>query len=234
MPDNLKRRLPELISEGYSGFNLTLPHKELALPLCDYVDETAQQIGAVNTIFVRGGELHGTNTDMFGFIENIKAQHSGFDFVAGPAVVLGAGGAARAIVHGLLQEGAPEILILNRTRSKAEALAADTGDRAVRVADWGRRSETLSGAHLLVNTTALGMAGKANLDINLVHLPVAALVADIVYVPLYTDLLRAAQARGNPICTGFGMLLQQARPAFEKWYGIMPDVDDYLVGLIEK
>lgn len=228
-PDELAARLPELLAQGYGGFNFTLPHKELVLPFCDHVDDAALAIGAVNTIFLRDGKMHGTNTDMFGFVENIKAQHSGFDFAAGPSVVLGAGGAARAIVHGLQQEGAPEILLLNRTRSKAEALACD----GVVVRDWQERNAALEGAHLLVNTTALGMTGQPPLDIDLAALPKTALVADIVYAPLYSDLLQQAQARGNPFCTGFGMLLQQARPAFEQWYGILPDVDDYLTGLVE-
>lgn len=225
-PEDLSVRLPELLREGgYTGFNLTLPHKELALDICDDVDDLAKAVGAVNTVALKGSRIIGTNTDVFGFIENIKQSAPAFNFTSGPAVILGAGGAAKAILHGLLQSGVPDIKITNRTRSKAEALATDPRVTAI---DWNNRSIALEGANLLVNTTALGMSGQPPLDIDLTALPTTALVTDIVYAPLMTDLLTAATSRGNLIVTGIGMLLHQARPAFEIWYGVLPDIDDAL------
>lgn len=221
-PEDLATRLPQLLrEEGYAGFNLTIPHKELALNICDDIDDLARTIGAVNTVWLEDNRIKGTNTDAFGFMENLGP----IDLTSGPAIILGAGGAAKAIIHALLQAGAPEISLLNRTRAKADALATDP---RITVIDWADRSVALNGASLLVNTTALGMQGKPHLDINLGALPYDALVSDIVYAPLMTDLLTRAAERGNPISTGIGMLLHQARPAFEKWYGIMPDITQAL------
>lgn len=232
-PENLGREMHRLIKEeGYGGFNLTIPHKIMALDICDEIDDLAKNVGAVNTVFVRDGKICGTNTDVFGFIENIKTYKPGFDFTAGPAVVLGAGGAAKAVVYGLLQEGAPEIRLVNRSRNRAEALAGVMGDK-VRVFDWAQRGKILSDANVLVNTTALGMDGQLPLEIDLEKLPQAALVNDIVYAPLFTDLLSAAMARGNPVVTGIGMLLHQARPAFKAWFGVMPDVGAGLEDLVQ-
>lgn len=231
-PEELLTQLPILFDQHfYTGFNLTIPHKELVLPLCDEIDETAQKIGAVNTILRRpDGSIFGTNTDAFGFIYNIKQNYPHFDFTKNAAVVLGAGGAAKAIIHGLLEAGAPQIILLNRTREKADLLAKT--DARIIAQDWDQRSACLSGANLLVNTTALGMQGQAALDINLSKLPLDALVSDIVYAPLMTDLLLTAQQRGNPVITGIGMLLHQARPAFKLWYGIMPEVSPALEALV--
>lgn len=226
-PEDFTDQLRALVGKGYSGFNLTVPHKELAFDLCDEVDELAHAVGAVNTIYLEGDRLCGTNTDVFGFVQNIKDEAPAFNFKEGPAVVLGAGGAAKAVIYGLLQEGAPEIRLLNRTRSRAEELAALSPK--IKVLDWINRAGALSGANLLVNTTALGMAGQPPLEIDLSILPKEALVNDIVYAPLYTDLLEAAHARGNKAVTGIGMLLQQARPAFEKWFGVLPDLDEELL-----
>lgn len=226
-PDALAIRIRKLVTEeGYSGFNLTVPHKELALDICDDVDDLARVIGAVNTIVVKGGRLHGTNTDMFGFIENIRKSASDFDFASGPAVVLGAGGAAKACLYGLLQEGVPEIRLINRTREKAESVA--NLDPRIQVLEWEDRSDALAGTALFANTTTLGMEGHRGLDIDLSLLPSDALVNDIVYAPLMTPLLEEAQARGNPVVTGIGMLLHQARPAFEAWFGVLPEVDQAL------
>lgn len=226
-PDDLQRGIGELIEGGYSGFNVTIPHKQEIFRLCEDVDATAQAIGAVNTVVVRDGKMYGTNTDAFGFIENVRQSAYGVDFIHRPAVVLGAGGAARAIVYSLIESGARRILVANRTSDKAMALAEMNRD-IVCTAPWERRHEILHDCGLLVNTTALGMSGKDPLDIDLSFLPDDATVSDIVYAPLMTDLLTQADARGNQIVTGIGMLLHQARPAFEKWFGVLPDVNEAL------
>lgn len=230
-PENLERDIHALIGKGYKGFNLTLPHKVLALDICNEIDHSAAAIGAVNTIYVRNSKIYGTNTDAFGFIENIKQQEPYFDFKKGKAVVLGAGGAAKAITHGLLNELTPEIYILNRTRSKAEEISAQHKDKVFTLA-WTDRSKILKEANLLINTTSLGMKDQPSLDINLFDLSKEALVTDIVYQPLETDLIRAANARGNKTVTGIGMLLHQARPAFEKWFGVLPEIDAELERLV--
>lgn len=232
-PENLERDVRRLIDEGYAGFNVTIPHKEAIFKLCDGVDERAQAIGAVNTVKIRDGKLHGTNTDSFGFIANIKHHVPEFPFHRGPAALLGAGGAARAIIYGLLEEGVPEIILTNRTRDKAELLKAMAPDK-IRIVDWEKRNESFSGASLIVNSTALGMSGKDPLDVDLSSAPEDALVTDIVYVPLVTDLLKQAQLRGNPVVNGIGMLLHQARPAFHAWFGVMPVVTDALVAEVLK
>ena len=217
-----------LVALGLRGANVTLPHKEAALAACDRVDETARRIGAVNTIVVRDGELHGSNTDAFGFAENLHFGLPDWRAADAPAVVLGAGGAARAVVAALADLGAPEIRLLNRTAERAEALAADLKTGSVRVLDWAQRSEACAGAGLLVNTTTLGMAGQPALAIALDDLPRDAAVTDIVYKPLETDLLARARARGNPVVDGLGMLLHQARPGFAAWFGVEPVVDKAL------
>ena len=223
-PEHLKDGVQRLIDAGYAGFNVTIPHKQEIFKLCAGVDDTANIIGAVNTLVIRDGKLYGTNTDAFGFIENVKSQAFGVDFAHRPCVVLGAGGAARAIVYGLIEAGAQKIILTNRTEDKARDVAAMDA-RIVEVVPWEKRSAALQGAGFLVNTTALGMTGKDALEIDLSALPVEAAVSDIVYAPLMTDLLRQAQHNGHQVVTGIGMLLHQARPAFEKWFGILPDVD---------
>lgn len=225
-PENFAEGLNLLIEdEGYEGFNLTLPHKNMALSLCDDVDDVAKAVGAVNTIAVRDGKLYGMNTDVFGFMQNLKKQAPDYSF-SGSAVILGAGGAAKACIYGLLQEGVPKIHLLNRTREKADELAQM--DDRIKVYDWDARDDVLAECDLLVNTTSLGMKKQDQLDIDLFALPQEAVVYDIVYVPLYTDLLCDADARGNKVVTGLGMLLQQARPAFEAWFGILPEIDKKL------
>lgn len=210
---------------GFRGINVTLPHKVAVLPHLARIDSVAKRIGAVNTIVVQpDGELHGSNTDAFGFLESLKADApSDWQADNARAVVLGAGGAARAILVALLDAGVPEIRLLNRSREKAAALAAEFGPR-VAVADWDERAGALAGAGLLVNTTSLGMSGQPALEIALDDLPVTALVNDIVYSPLETDLLARARARGNPVVDGLGMLLHQGRPGFEAWFGVAPAV----------
>ncbi len=208
---------------GFRGVNLTIPHKRAGLELCDSLDPAARRIGAVNTVVFAEGRIEGRNTDASGFMDNLRQGAPGWRAEAGPAVVLGAGGAARAVVAALGDAGAPEIRLLNRTRSRAEALAKDL-DGPIQVADWSDRHDLLAEAGLLVNTTSLGMAGQPPLELDLAALPIAALVTDAVYAPLETDLLAEARARGNPLVDGLGMLLHQARPGFEAWFGVAPQV----------
>jgi len=221
--DELAVFMRDLPNSGLRGVNITVPHKVAALDLMDEVTSAARAIGAINTVVVRDGRSFGSNTDVYGFVENLKAEAPGFDLAAGPALVLGAGGAARAVIAGLLAGGGPEIRLANRDAGKAGALAARFGER-VRVVGWTDRHRALEGAHLLVNSTSLGMTGQPALDLDLAALSKTALVHDIVYVPLFTPLLLAAQARGNPIVDGLGMLLHQARPGFRQWFGCEPEV----------
>ena len=227
-PERLAAALAGLPALGLRGINVTLPHKEAALGRCARVTEAARRIGAVNTIVVtEDGQLEGSNTDAFGFLAHLAASLPGFRPEAGPAVLLGAGGAARAIAVALLDAGVPELRLVNRTRERAEALSAVLGPRA-RLVDWGGRARALEGATLLVNSTTLGMTGQPALDLDLTALPRAAVVYDIVYVPLETPLLAAARARGHPVVDGLGMLLHQARPGFAAWFGREPEVDSAL------
>ena len=209
---------------GFSGCNLTIPHKEAALDICDRLDPLAERIGAVNTVLVEpDGSLLGSNSDAFGFIENLRQGMPAWHASAGPAVILGAGGAARALIVGLLEAGAPEIRLLNRSFHRAESLA-EIFEPKVEALEWEQRDEALGGAALLVNATSLGMTGQPPLEIGLASLPMDALVTDIVYKPLETDLLASAKARGNPTVDGLGMLLHQARPGFSAWFGQEPEV----------
>lgn len=222
--DAVAAALDGLRALGLAGVNVTVPHKEAALANCDSVDDQARRIGAVNTVVVNdAGELIGSNTDGFGFIESIR-NNSDWSADHGPALVLGAGGAARGVVVALLDAGVPAVRITNRTRSRAEAFAAEFGER-ISVVDWDLRADALADIGLLVNTTTLGMQGHDPLDLDLSDLAKDAVVNDIVYTPLQTSLLRDAVARGNPVVDGLGMLLYQAQPGFEKWFGVRPDVD---------
>jgi len=226
-PDDLEQALRALPVLGLAGCNLTIPHKEKALAVVDRLDAVARRIGAVNTVVVNAdGSLEGRNTDSPGFLANLKADGRWLPDT-GPAVVLGAGGAARAVLVALIDAGVPDILLTNRTQERAEALADEFG-RPVRAIAWAERESALAGAALLVNTTSLGMTGKPALDLRLDDLPDHALVNDIVYAPLETPLLAAARARGLAIVDGLGMLLHQGAPAFEAWFGLMPVVDDAL------
>jgi shikimate dehydrogenase len=212
-----------LAQEGYAGANVTLPHKEAALKIADTADPTARRIGAANTLVVdEDGRVHAFNTDAYGFLEHLRSAAPGWRAAAGPAVVLGAGGASRAVVSALLDAGLRELRLLNRSRDRADVLANDFG--GVQVLDWADRARALEGAALLVNTTTLGMVGQAPLDLDLARLPATAVVDDIVYRPLQTPLLKAAAARGNPTVDGLGMLLHQARPGFRAWFGVEPEV----------
>ena len=227
-PDNLEEFLKTLSEQGISGLNFTVPHKEIIFPFLDEVDETARRIGAVNVVSLRDGRLHGTNTDGYGFVTNLKETAPDWSATTGPVVVIGAGGAARAAIVSLLDEGVSEIRLMNRTRARASKLAGSLNDPRIIICDWEGRSQNLSGAGLLVNTTTLGMKGQPPLDIDLSALPLSAVVYDIVYNPLETGLLQAARVRGNLTVDGLGMLLYQAAPAFEAWFGQRPEVDKAL------
>ncbi|WP_020590430.1 shikimate dehydrogenase [Kiloniella laminariae] len=230
-PESFDLALTGLMAAGFQGVNVTVPHKEAALQFCDEVDPLARRIGAVNTIVFREGKAIGSNSDAFGFIENLRQNAPGLNFSLAKAVVLGAGGAARGVIAALQDAGLRDIVLLNRTRSRAEALAEDlckdqTG--TIRVLDWEERNSALESADLLVNTTSLGMAGQPALELDLSALPQSAVVTDIVYAPLITPLLALAQKQGNPVVDGLGMLLHQARPGFEAWFGAKPVVNEEL------
>lgn len=227
-PEDLTAAVKALSVLGFRGCNVTLPHKERALALVDHIDPFAQRIGAVNTIVVaEDGSLFGSNTDGFGFIEALKASAPNWRASAAPAVVIGAGGAARSVVATLLDAGTPHVVIVNRTRARAEALAEEIGG-LIHTVDWHERDAALTDAGLLVNTTSLGMHGQSALELSLQQLPPTAVVTDAVYVPLTTVLLRDAGARGNQVVDGLGMLLHQARPGFEAWFGVAPEVTSEL------
>lgn len=241
-PRDLPRAVRALPSLGFRGGNVTLPHKEPALGLVDEVTRAAERIGAVNTLVVReDGSILGDNTDGFGFLAHLQASQPGWRPEAGPAVLLGAGGAARAIAVALLDCGVPEILLANRTQRRAEELAEALGAvlggelaQRLKVVAWHHREAALEGAGLLVNSTQLGQAGQPPLDMNLAALPPTAVVYDIVYVPLETPLLAAAKARGNATVDGLGMLLHQARPGFAAWFGVEPQVTPALRDFVLK
>ncbi|MBY0332965.1 MAG: shikimate dehydrogenase [Acetobacteraceae bacterium] len=227
-PERFADAVRSLRDLGFRGANVTIPHKEAAFAVCDAVDATARRAGAVNTLVFRAdGLIHGSNTDGFGFLENVRATIPGWSATAGPAVLLGAGGSARAIAAALLDAGAPRVTLVNRTPARAEALARALGG-PVAVA----QRPPLEDAALLVNTTSLGMQGQPPLAISLAPLPAGAVVADIVYVPMETPLLAAARARGLAAVPGLGMLLHQARPGFEAWFGVAPAVDGALHDIV--
>ena len=226
-PDELSAVLSGLQKRGLVGANVTIPHKIAALQAVDRVTAVAERIGAVNTLYFDSGALVGDNSDAEGFAENLRANAANWLPASGPAVVLGAGGAARAVVVALLDAGVPELRLLNRTRARAEALAKDFGERLV-VCDWQERDASLHGATLLINTTSLGMVGQPPLALQLDALPLAAVVNDIVYKPLETNLLAQARARGNRVVDGLGMLLYQARPGLQRWFGRLPAVTEAL------
>jgi len=222
-PERFGAAVRALVDLGFRGANVTIPHKLVAFEICDQVAPFARRAGAVNTLIFRDGRIEGSNTDGFGFLESIREAAPGWRADAGPAVLLGAGGAARAIAAALLDAGAPRVTLVNRTATRAEALARDLGG-PIHVAD----QPPLKDAALLVNTTSLGMQGQPGLEVDLAPLPQNAVVADIVYVPLETRLLAAARARGLVAVDGLGMLLHQARPGFEAWFGVAPQVDQAL------
>jgi shikimate dehydrogenase len=221
-PDRIAEALRALPVLGFRGCNLTIPHKQSALAVVDRVDSQARRIGAVNTVIVApDGSLEALNTDVFGFRENLREAVPGWDPAVGPAVILGAGGSARAVVAALTEAGVPEIRIVNRTPARAEAVARDLATPTLRITvhSWDEAGDVQHDAGLLVNTTSLGMTGEPPLVIDLAALPRPAPVVDIVYVPLETGLLAAARKLGHPVVDGLGMLLHQGRPGFEAWFG---------------
>lgn len=231
-PRGFHAGIQKMVELGFSGTNVTLPHKEAALQLADDATERAQSIGAANTLWFRpDGSILADNTDGEGFLNNLRQHYPDWTASDGPALVLGAGGASRAIVYALLADGAPKVIVANRTQSRAELLRDHFGDR-IEVVDWMNLSTVLEEAKTLVNTTSLGMEGQPPLNISLRSLPQDALVTDIVYSPLMTDLLLAAQRRGNPVVDGLGMLLHQAVPGFEMWFGTRPVVNQELRDLV--
>ncbi|HMK68795.1 MAG TPA: shikimate dehydrogenase, partial [Stellaceae bacterium] len=232
-PERLAEALRGLSALGFAGCNVTIPHKESVLRLVDEVDPIARRIGAVNTVVVgANGKLAGRNTDAVGFIESLREAAPSWRADRGPAVVLGAGGGARAVLASLAEHGAREIRLLNRTGARGAALAAEYGAPVVAL-PWERRAEALADAALLVNATSQGMHGQPPLDLSLEQLPTSTLVCDIVYIPLETPLLAAARQRGNPTVGGLGMLLYQARAAFVSWFGVLPEVTPELRRMIE-
>lgn len=227
-PGDLAEALAALPKLGFRGVNVTLPHKEAALALAAVATERARRIGAANTLtFLPGGGFEADCTDGEGFIANLRQSAPAWRPEAGPAVVLGAGGAARAVVDALIEAGVPRIRLANRTRARAEALAEAAGPR-VAVVDWAAAEAALDGAATLVNTTALGMEGQPPLDLALERAPDHALATDLVYAPLVTPFLARARERGLATVDGLGMLLHQAAPGFARWFGRRPEVDEAL------
>ena len=227
-PERLEEVLRTLPHMGFVGVNITIPHKEKVLQIADLVSDRATLIGAANTlIFRRDGKIHADNTDGYGFIENVKQGAPDWKPSHAHAVVLGAGGASRAVIASLLDVGVPEILLTNRTRPRAEKLKEDFGQR-VRVIDWVQAGNVLEGAGIVVNATSLGMVGQPELRVPLDGLRPGTVVTDLVYAPLETRLLAEARQIGCTVVDGLGMLLHQAVPGFERWFGERPVVDDDL------
>jgi shikimate dehydrogenase len=226
----LNEFLASMEANGFAGGNVTVPHKEAAFIFAAWRDGTAEEIGAANTLWLEDGELHATNTDSFGFAQNLDEQAPGWDRIAA-ALVIGAGGASRAIIHALKSRGITDIRVANRSRERADEVRAVFGT-TVTAHGLEALNELGEGAGLVVNTTSLGMKGEGIIPLDMTKLPVTALVTDIVYVPLETPFLKAARLAGLRTADGLGMLLHQARPGFEKWFGVLPDVTPELRQLI--
>jgi shikimate dehydrogenase len=225
---NLEAAIRGLSALGLAGCNITLPHKVHAMKMMDHIDPLAQRMGAINCIVVQeDGALHGFNHDGYGYIQSVKDAKPEWRADEGPILVLGAGGAARAIVISLVDAGATEIRLVNRTPAKAQELATGL-ESVVKVFDWSERNDCMRDAAMLINTTSQGMYGQPPLEVQLDALPLTALVSDAVYIPLETPLLEKARLRGNTTVNGLGMLLNQARPAFKSWFGVMPEISQEL------
>ena len=234
-PENFAACVAALPLMGFAGASVTVPHKESAFALAAVLDDDARITGAVNTLVFASGAVSGLNTDVKGFAASLATDLGEASAVGGPVVVLGAGGAARAIVLALARLGAPEIRLVNRTKTRSQALANTLGEFAkITLVDWGDWNAAFAEARLLVNTTSLGMTGKPPLELSLERLPSAAAVADIVYNPLETPLLASARARGHRTMDGLGMLMHQAAPAFAAWFGVTPQVTAELRGELVK
>jgi shikimate dehydrogenase len=232
-PEKLEAAIRGLPALGFAGCNITLPHKVNAMKLMDELTPAARHMAAINTIVVRpDGSLLGANNDGSGYIQSLRDANPAWRGDAGSALILGAGGAARAIVVGLLEEGAPEVRIANRTPERAQALANAFGPR-VKVISWSERNDAMADVKLLVNTTTQGMHGQADLDVHLDALPASAMVSDAIYIPLETPLLEQARKRGHLTVNGLGMLLNQAVPAFEAWFGVRPEVTAELRAVVQ-
>ncbi|AXT27709.1 shikimate dehydrogenase [Ruegeria sp. AD91A] len=224
-PVDLEAVLRTLPKAGFVGANVTVPHKEAALKIADHASDRATVIGAANTlVFREDGSIHADNTDGYGFMENLRNGAPDWNAKDGPAVVFGAGGAARAVLQALSDAGVPEILLTNRTRARADHLKEEFGQR-IRVVDWVQAGNVIENAELVVNTTSLGMQGQPELRVPLDGLQPGAVVTDLVYVPLKTRLLQTAEQAGCTAVDGLGMLLHQAVPGFERWFGVRPEVD---------
>jgi len=233
-PQGLAAALKALRPLGFAGCNLTIPHKQQAMTIVDEVDTVAKRIGAISCVVVRpDGSLAGTNNDWFGFVHNLKQEQPGWRADAGPVVVLGAGGGSRAVCYGLMQEGAKEIRLVNRTFVRAKGIAGEFGG-PIQALPWEQRHDALEGAALVVNATSQRMVGQPALDLRLDKLSKTALAADIIYIPLETPFLAAARQRGNRTANGLGMLLHQGRPAWQMWFGIEPVVTAELRSMMEK
>lgn len=230
-PEKLSATLSSFRQEGVIGANVTVPHKEAMFRALSHHDDAARRLKAVNTIVDCGTHFEGRNTDGYGFMANLKAEAPDADFTSKPAMVLGAGGAARAILVALADAGVPEIRLVNRTIEKAAELLTELDVNGTALS-WGEAPNALEGVGLLVNTSSLGMTGMDPLELSLEQLDPSALVTDIVYSPLETDLLARARARGNVTVDGLGMLLHQAVPGFEAWFGVRPQVTPELRALI--
>ena len=229
--EELPAFIRELGPRGFAGCNVTVPHKETGLALCDTVTDGARAVGAVNTLWLEGERLHGDNSDVFGFLANLDEATPNWDVMAHAALVLGAGGAARAVVYALLQRGIRHVLVANRTLDRANGLAAAFGP-SVEPLEWSKLAAAANACSLLVNTTSLGMPGQPGLAFPVEKLPPHAIVCDIVYVPLETGLLAAARARQLRTVGGLGMLLHQAVLGFQHWFGATPTVTPELRALI--
>jgi shikimate dehydrogenase len=226
--DDLTQVIRALPRMGFVGCNITIPHKQAVMTIADTISDRATVIGAANTLIFRDdGRIYADNTDGYGFLANLRQHAPHWNPAAGPAAVLGAGGAARAVIAALIESGVPEILLSNRTRSRADALRHDFGSR-ITVVEWVKAGNMIEEAATVVNTTALGMTGAPELRVPLDGLHPGQLVTDLVYAPLKTHLLQQAEQAGATVVDGLGMLLHQAVPGFERWFGHRPDVDDAL------
>jgi shikimate dehydrogenase len=232
-PEALAGFLKGLAANGYAGCNVTIPHKENAYRLVTPADQSTERLGAVNTVFLRDGKMLGTNTDGEGFINSLKQSAPNLSLENARAVVLGAGGASLAVVNAILENGASEVVVANRTADKAELLRKRFGSRVTPVA-WDQAGAQLQDCSLLVNTTSLGMKGQPELAIDLSRLDRSAVVSDIVYIPLRTKLLEDAARRGNTVVEGLGMLLHQAVRGFSLWFGVTPEVTPELHALVAR